>query len=93
MQQIDDGWVLPAEPARSIPTAAPVAAPATGKLDLNRATLDELQGLPGVGRLRAKRILSLRDDLGGFKAVADLSAVRGVGAKTLRQLEALVAVY
>lgn len=91
MQEIDDGWVLPDEsPA---PTRWAPPQPATPpRLDLNRATLDELCALPGIGRLRARRILSLRESMGRFAAVSDLSEVKGIGAQTLEQLVALVTV-
>ena len=92
MQEIDDGWVLPDEAPVARAPAQPQPVVAAARLDLNRATLDELCALPGIGRLRARRILSLRETLGQFAAVSDLSQVKGIGAQTLEQLVALVAV-
>ncbi len=94
MQEIDDGWVLTDEappPSRAPGPAAAEAAPAS-RLDLNRATLEQLCALPGIGRLRARRILSLRENLGQFATVSDLAQVKGIGAQTLEQLTALVTV-
>lgn len=50
---------------------------------VNRATVDELRRLPGVGPKRAGAIVALRDRLGGFRRAEDLLRVRGVGRKTL----------
>lgn len=61
-------------------------------LDLNAATLEDLQALPRVGPKTAAAILALRAERGRFAAVEDLLAVRGIGSKTLEQLRPLVRV-
>lgn len=70
----------------------PSPALATGdpRIDVNRATADELQGLPGVGPVLAQRIVAWREAQGSFSALADLDAVTGVGPSLLRQLEGLL---
>lgn len=70
----------------------PSPALATGdpRIDVNRATADELQGLPGVGPVLAQRIVAWREAQGRFTALADLDAVTGVGPSLLRQLEGLL---
>ncbi|MCS6976668.1 MAG: ComEA family DNA-binding protein [Gemmatales bacterium] len=55
-------------------------------LDLNTATAEELQHLPGVGAGLASRIASHRDKRGGFTDVEDLLDVPGIGPKLLEQL-------
>ena len=85
----------PAATAASPETAAPEAKPKkskgkqqlTGKLNLNTATEEELQLLPGVGPSKAERIVAWRKKNGGFKRVADLRKVKGFGYKTLKKLE------
>lgn len=47
------------------------------KIDLNRASLEELQAVPGVGPKRAQSIVELRDERGGFKRVEDLDDLPG----------------
>lgn len=62
------------------------------KVNLNTATLEELDALPKVGPVLAQRILDWRKDHGSFKSVEDLDAVDGVGPKMLEALLPLVTV-
>lgn len=64
------------------------SASLSGKLNLNSATSDQLQLLPGVGPSKADRIVAWRKKNGAFKRVADLRKVKGFGYKTLKKLEA-----
>ena len=61
-------------------------------INLNTATLAELQKLHGVGTKRAQDIIDQRETMGGFKTVADLQEVSGIGEKTFAKLEPLVTV-
>ncbi|MFB9359341.1 ComEA family DNA-binding protein [Actinoplanes nipponensis] len=83
-------------PPGAAPTAAAGAAapgqPGAGLVNLNTATLAELDTLPGVGPVLAQRILDARDAQGGFKAVSDLRNVSGIGASRYEQLKDLVTV-
>ena len=49
------------------------------RIDLNRATLEELTLLPGIGELRAQRILEYRERNGPFRQVTELMNVSGIG--------------
>lgn len=71
-----------------------VVAPATAArlVDLNTANRDELLQLPGVGPTVADAILTHRTANGRFDAVDDLTAVHGVGGKTLDKLRPLLTV-
>uniref|UniRef100_A0A832I0Y6 Helix-hairpin-helix domain-containing protein n=1 Tax=Eiseniibacteriota bacterium TaxID=2212470 RepID=A0A832I0Y6_UNCEI len=62
---------------------APDAAPA---LDLNRASVSELDALPGIGPVLARRIVEHRARHGPFRRVEELRAVRGVGPRLLERL-------
>jgi competence protein ComEA len=64
---------------------------AAAPLDVNRASAEELQRLPGVGPTLSSRILHAREQR-PFKSVDDLRRVPGVGAKTLEKLRPLVTV-
>ena len=57
--------------------------PPAKPVDLNAANAKELQELPGVGPVTAKRIVELREKNGRFKRVEDLLAVRGISQKKL----------
>jgi competence ComEA-like helix-hairpin-helix protein len=57
-----------------------------GRLDLNRASADELDGLPGVGPKTVQRILEDRRVHGPFRKPRDLTRVKGIGPKTLERI-------
>ena len=84
----------PCRPRASLlPTARPAVneAPAArllffGRLDVNTASAKDLQAVPGLGALRAARIIEERDRRSGFRQHTDLLAVPGIGAATLAQL-------
>jgi competence protein ComEA len=71
------------------PGAAPggAASPAGGgKVDLNRATLEQLDALPGIGPVTAQRILDWRAKHGRFASVDQLREVEGIGERRFGQL-------
>ena len=57
------------------------------KIHINRATAKELELLPGIGPVLAKRIISLRQSKGGFAKVEDLMEVDGIGSKKLEEIK------
>ncbi|KAA1378425.1 ComEA family DNA-binding protein [Aeromicrobium fastidiosum] len=68
------------------------AAPAGTKVNLNTATAEQLDALPGVGPVTAQAILAWRDTNGRFGSVDDLLDVKGIGDATLAELRDLVVV-
>ena len=66
-----------------------IAAPLE-KLDLDRATPQEIERLPGIGPALAKRIVANRDSAGSFGCLAAVDTVKGIGPSLLRQLDTLV---
>jgi competence ComEA-like helix-hairpin-helix protein len=86
----------PAQPGRSMQAREQAAAPSAvalralreGELlDLNRATLADLELLPGVGPRLAERIADARRERGGrFGSLADLQAVSGIGPAKLERI-------
>jgi competence protein ComEA len=82
-------------PPGAVVATGPAAggSPAPGApVNLNTATLSELDGLPGVGPVLAQRILDARAASGGFKSVGDLRKVDGIGDARYEQLKDLVTV-
>ena len=55
-------------------------------LNLNTATVQQLEALPGVGPVLAKRIVEFRQKKGGFKRVEELLAVPGISEKKWKVL-------
>jgi competence ComEA-like helix-hairpin-helix protein len=55
-------------------------------VNLNTATSEELQQVPGIGPVTAGKILQMRKSYGSFKSVDDLLAIRGLGAKRLEKM-------
>ena len=69
------------------------AAPAASvPVNLNSATVDQLESLPGIGPRTAQRILEFRAKNGGFKRVEDLMKIQGIGEKSFLKLRPLVTV-
>jgi competence protein ComEA len=62
------------------------AAPRRAAIDLNRADARELDGLPGIGPVIARRIVLQRRRFGPFQGVDELLAVRGVGPRLLERI-------
>ncbi|RJQ80526.1 ComEA family DNA-binding protein [Pseudonocardiaceae bacterium YIM PH 21723] len=74
-----------------VPAATP-AGSATGRVNLNTATAEELDVLPGVGKATAKRIIDWRTKHGRFTSVDQLTQVGGVGRQRLDALREQVSV-
>jgi competence protein ComEA len=65
---------------------------AAAAVNINTATVAELEKLRGVGAAMALRIVEYRDKNGGFKKIEDLMLVRGIGEKSFLTLKPLITV-
>ena len=84
---------------QSLPAAAPAVSTAAHIeptqpqiLDLNTATSEQLQQLPGIGPVIAERIIAYRTENGPFSTVGELMNVSGIGEKKLEAIWDLVTI-
>ncbi len=59
----------------------------TGKININTATAEQLDVLPGIGPAYAGRIIDYRTSHGGFKSIGEIQEVTGIGPKTFEKLK------
>jgi len=79
---------LPNQPA----TAAAPKRSHRGLLDLNRATEQDVDALPGIGPKLAERIMKYRQSMGAFHSLDELREVKGIGNKKFERIRPLVTV-
>src|SRR6202047_1994274 len=69
-------------PTLSVATKKPQLKP----ININSASAEELQQVPGIGPVTADKILQMRKSYGAFKSVDDLLVVKGLGKKRLEKM-------
>jgi comEA protein len=67
--------------------AQPDETPGTGKININTATVEQLQVLPGIGPALAKRILEHRAKVGKFNRIEEILNVKGMGEKKFLKIK------
>lgn len=76
--------------ATGLTMAAQAKEPKGAPVDINKASAEELQDLPGVGPSLAQRIVEFREEHGPFQSVDDLLKVRGIGERSLERIRHLI---
>jgi competence protein ComEA len=84
----------PAPPAGGSASGTPVpgATPGSTLINVNSATLEELETLPGIGEVLAQAVVAYREEHGPFTSVDQLEDVSGIGPATLEEIRDLVTV-
>lgn len=68
------------------------ANPPEKKININTASVAELQKLPRIGEAVAQRIIDYREEHGKFEKIEEIMKIRGIGEKTFLQLKDLITV-
>ena len=76
---------LPA-PAVTSPAVEETLPAASGIININTATAEQLQTLPGIGPVLAGRIIDYREEKGGFETIGELANVSGIGQMRLEEI-------
>jgi competence protein ComEA len=77
---------------QAAPAVAQAAATPSTPININTASADQLEGLPGIGAKTATRIVEYRQKNGAFKKVEDLMNIRGIGEKNFLRLKPFITV-
>jgi competence protein ComEA len=89
--RIADGEQVVVPRRGAAPAVSSGSGATSGPVHLNSATLEQLDALPGVGPVTAQKIVTYREQHGGFGSVDELDAVPGIGPARLEDLRGLVA--
>ncbi len=83
---MEESLTASSEPASVPPLDLPVIPNAEYPLDLNAASAEELERLPGIGAVLAERIVQYRAENGAFQSAEELLEVTGIGEKLLSEI-------
>lgn len=102
-QQLNIPYNAGAEPAESFSTEEELVLPTeeasensdvenTELININTASLEELDSLPGIGPTIAQRIIDYRNENGPFNTIEDIQNVSGIGPSTFEEIQDLITV-
>lgn len=80
-------------PGSQTVSQADASVPVSGQVNLNTATLSELDTLPGIGPVYAQRIIDYREANGPFTDVAQVMEIKGIGPATYERIKDRITVH
>ena len=90
LQSKQEGGVTEENSGKGSSTNTSVSNSKQGTVNINTATLEELQTIKGIGKKKAEAILQYRKEHGAFRTKEDLLQVKGIGKKALEAIESQV---
>lgn len=93
--EVNQAEVLQDEDRLYVPTISETVSAETeddGKINLNKATKEELMILPGVGASRAESIIQYRNENGGFKSIEEIMQISGIKEGLFEKIKDLIKV-
>lgn len=87
--QLQAALMAQASPGEGAQGAGQISS-SSNKININRASAEELQKLPGVGASRAQDIVNYRTEKGDFQSLEDLMNISGIGPKIFERLKELI---
>jgi competence protein ComEA len=73
-------------------TQATMQEVAAEKIDINKATIEQLAMIKGIGEKKALAIIEYREMNGAFANIAELVKVKGIGESTLKKIQPFVTI-
>ena len=73
--------------------AAADTTPSEKKVNINKASAEELMTLPSIGEVRAQRIIDHREEYGPFTDITEIMDVSGIGQGIFNQIKDLITIY
>ena len=86
---IGEATAVPPSVGKGVQSTSATKTP-IGKININTATLEGLDELPGIGPAIGQRIIDYRNENGAFRQIEDLKKVRGIGDSVLGQIKDLI---
>lgn len=82
-----NGFVMTLSPSPNSASSSETANSQRGKVNINSATVQQLTMLPGIGEIKATRIIEVREELGGYTSIDELLNVEGIGNALLEGIK------